>query len=50
MDPPRRTPTIEDDIREWINARVGSVQRVAAVRILSELPQGTLGKILKRAP
>jgi len=32
----------------WINSRVGAVQRVAAVRILPELPSGAMGKILKR--
>lgn len=38
----------EEDIRTWINSRVGAVQRVAAVKILSELPSGAMGKILKR--
>jgi len=37
-----------DELRAWINARVGAVQRVAAVKILAELPNGAMGKILKR--
>ncbi|HEX7115667.1 MAG TPA: class I adenylate-forming enzyme family protein [Steroidobacter sp.] len=36
------------ELQSWVNARVGSVQRVAAIRILQELPRGALGKILKR--
>lgn len=35
-------------IQAWVNARVGSVQRVAAVQIVEDLPRGSLGKILKR--
>ena len=37
-----------EDLREWANGRLGKVQRLAALRILPELPNGTLGKILKR--
>ena len=38
----------EEELRVWVNARVGAIQRVAAVRILPALPNGTMGKILKR--
>jgi acyl-CoA synthetase (AMP-forming)/AMP-acid ligase II len=38
----------EDELRTWANARLGSIQKVAAVKVLSELPNGTMGKILKR--
>lgn len=38
----------EDDLKTWLNGRVGSVQRVAAVKILDHLPNGSMGKILKR--
>ena len=38
----------EEDLRAWVNARVGTIQRLAAVRILPALPNGTMGKILKR--
>ena len=41
-------PVEEDELREWVNARVARIQRVAAVRILPALPSGTMGKILKR--
>ncbi len=35
-------------LRAWINARVAPIQRVAAVKVLPALPNGTLGKVLKR--
>jgi len=38
----------EDSLREWVNARVAPIQRVALVRLLTALPSGTMGKILKR--
>jgi len=38
----------EAALSEWVNARVGRIQRVAAVKILAALPAGTMGKILKR--
>ena len=38
-----------EDLRSWANARLGAVQRLAMVKILEALPNGTLGKILKRA-
>ena len=38
----------EDELRDWVNARLGSFQRVARVKLLPELPNGSMGKILKR--
>jgi long-chain acyl-CoA synthetase len=38
----------EEEIKTWVNSRVGPIQRVAAVKILTELPSGSMGKILKR--
>jgi long-chain acyl-CoA synthetase len=35
-------------IRGWVNARVGKVQRLAAVEILAALPRNPIGKVLKR--
>jgi acyl-CoA synthetase (AMP-forming)/AMP-acid ligase II len=35
-------------LREWTNARLGKLQRVAAVRVLDALPRSPIGKILKR--
>jgi acyl-CoA synthetase (AMP-forming)/AMP-acid ligase II len=38
-----------DEIREWVNERVGKVQRVNAVEIFDgEFPRNALGKLLKR--
>ena len=37
-----------EELKVWVNSRVGSIQRVAAVMILTELPSGSMGKILKR--
>ena len=39
----------EEGLREWVNARVARIQRVAEVRVLDALPSGTMGKILKRS-
>ncbi len=35
-------------LKEWSNARLGKMQRLAEVRILNELPRNAIGKILKR--
>jgi long-chain acyl-CoA synthetase len=37
-----------EELRAWVNSQVGSVQRVAAVKIVPDLPRGSLGKLLKR--
>ena len=37
-----------EDIRDWVNARLGKMQRVAAVELRNELPRSALGKVLKR--
>ena len=37
-----------EELRTWVNSQVGSVQRVAAVKIVPVLPRGSLGKLLKR--
>ena len=39
---------VEEELCEWVNARVARIQRVAEVRVLAGLPSGTMGKILKR--
>jgi acyl-CoA synthetase (AMP-forming)/AMP-acid ligase II len=36
------------ELETWVNARLASVQRVAAVKIVAVLPNGSMGKILKR--
>ncbi len=35
-------------LRDWANARLGKMQRLADVRIVDELPRNAIGKILKR--
>jgi acyl-CoA synthetase (AMP-forming)/AMP-acid ligase II len=37
-----------DDLRAWVNGRVGKTQRLAQLHILSELPRSAIGKVLKR--
>jgi long-chain acyl-CoA synthetase len=37
-----------EEIREWTNARLGRLQRIAAVAITDKLPRGALDKVLKR--
>jgi acyl-CoA synthetase (AMP-forming)/AMP-acid ligase II len=35
-------------IKDWLNARVGKQQRVAAIELIDELPRNPNGKVLKR--
>lgn len=35
-------------LRQWLNARVGKIQRVADVRFADSLPRSEIGKVLKR--
>jgi long-chain acyl-CoA synthetase len=35
-------------LRDWVNARVGRTQRLAAVHFVDELPRSAIGKVLKR--
>lgn len=37
-----------DDLKEWLNARVGKTQRVAELRFVDRLPRSGIGKVLKR--
>ncbi len=38
----------EDELKQWLNARVGKTQRLAALQFISELPRSAIGKVLKR--
>ncbi len=37
-----------NDLKDWANARLGKMQRLADLRIIPEMPRGQIGKILKR--
>ncbi|WP_372784712.1 class I adenylate-forming enzyme family protein [Phenylobacterium sp.] len=37
-----------EDIRSWVNGRVGKVQRLSAVDVRTALPRSHIGKVLKR--
>ncbi|MBL8642312.1 MAG: acyl--CoA ligase [Rhodospirillaceae bacterium] len=37
-----------DELKNWINARVGKTQRLADLRIVASLPRSAIGKVLKR--
>ncbi len=39
----------EDGLCAWANARLGKVQRLAAVKQVTELPRNAIGKVLKRS-
>ena len=36
------------ELKDWTNARLGKMQRLADVRIVAEMPRNAIGKILKR--
>lgn len=37
-----------EQIKAWVNERVGKTQRLSAVEFVSELPRSAIGKVLKR--
>jgi acyl-CoA synthetase (AMP-forming)/AMP-acid ligase II len=37
-----------EQIKAWVNERVGKTQRLAAVELIDELPRSAIGKVLKR--
>ncbi|MFT3978253.1 MAG: class I adenylate-forming enzyme family protein [Sphingomonas bacterium] len=37
-----------EDIRQWVNARLGKTQRLSALHVAKELPRSAIGKVLKR--
>ena len=38
----------EDELLQWMNARVGKTQRLARLQLIAELPRSAIGKVLKR--
>lgn len=43
-----RAPVDPEALRSFVNERVGKIQRLAAVRLIDELPRSVIGKVLKR--
>ncbi len=37
-----------DELRQWLNGRVGKTQRLADLQLIDELPRSAIGKVLKR--
>ena len=40
--------TAAQELRDWMNQRVGKTQRLADLRYIAELPRSAIGKVLKR--
>ncbi|MEH6494107.1 MAG: 4-coumarate--CoA ligase, partial [Pseudomonas marincola] len=38
----------EEEIKDWVNSRLGKTQRVSAIVVREDLPRSTIGKVLKR--
>jgi acyl-CoA synthetase (AMP-forming)/AMP-acid ligase II len=38
----------EEELKQWLNQRVGKTQRLAALQFIAELPRSAIGKVLKR--
>ena len=38
----------DDELLQWVNARVGKTQRLARLQAIAELPRSAIGKVLKR--
>ncbi len=43
-----KAQTTADDLKAWVNGRVGKTQRLAALRVVEHLPRSGIGKVLKR--
>ena len=42
------TQPTANELREWLNTRVGKTQRVADLWLAERLPRSEIGKVLKR--
>ncbi len=38
----------EEEIKNWVNSRLGKTQRVSGIVVREDLPRSTIGKVLKR--
>ena len=46
---PRKEASVDGEaLRLWVNQQVGKTQRLAALRLIDELPRSAIGKVLKR--
>jgi acyl-CoA synthetase (AMP-forming)/AMP-acid ligase II len=43
-----RAPIAAGALLDWVNARLGKTQRIAALEIVGALPRSPIGKVLKR--
>ena len=41
-------PATPDELRDYVAARVGKIQRLSDLVVIDELPRSAIGKILKR--
>jgi long-chain acyl-CoA synthetase len=41
-------PAEAEELRQWLNARVGKTQRLSYARVVPSLPRSSIGKVLKR--
>jgi long-chain acyl-CoA synthetase len=48
LSPDTSQDALAATLRDWANAQLGKTQRLAAVRLVAELPRSPIGKVLKR--
>jgi acyl-CoA synthetase (AMP-forming)/AMP-acid ligase II len=46
LRPDQQTPA--EELRQWLNARVGKTQRLTYATVVDSLPRSSIGKVLKR--
>jgi acyl-CoA synthetase (AMP-forming)/AMP-acid ligase II len=45
---PQHPTVAPEDIKRWVNERVGKIQRLSALVLIDAMPRSEIGKILKR--
>ena len=48
VEPRPGDATTPEELRQWLNARVGKTQRLADLRLVKALPRSHIGKVMKR--